>query len=227
MGHTGQIYGLQMKRLFLAALPALLISTPAFAEVDPKIHKLCIEAKDYAGCVRAMKGDSGARVINSQGADIAEGNKCTAGYAYIGGGNCQDVTCQYPSTPLGHDKLIAGLKDKDGKDVWKCKYDPWVYGAGNLRLSGAVTRATKDPNCPDGEPKLGFNNTCQTAAENWLPPAQAAAKAEREGPKCNFKLKKYDCSYDSYLEANPSMKQWAELNPDMAAKERIRLQSVD
>ena len=28
------------------------------AEVDPKIHKLCIEAKDYAGCVRAMKGDT-------------------------------------------------------------------------------------------------------------------------------------------------------------------------
>ena len=227
MSHNGQMYGFQMKRLLLAALPALLISTPAFAEVDPKTHKLCIEAKDYAGCVRAMKGDSGTRVINSQGADIAEGNKCTAGYAYIGGGNCQDVTCQYPSTPSGHDKLIAGLKDKDGKDVWKCKYDVWVYGAGNLRLSGAVTRATKDPNCPDGEPKLGFNNTCQTAAENWLPPAQAAAKAEQEGPKCNFKLKKYDCSYDSYLEANPSMKQWAELNPDMAAKERIRLQSVD
>ena len=25
--------------------------------VDPKIHKLCVEARDYLGCVKAMKGD--------------------------------------------------------------------------------------------------------------------------------------------------------------------------
>ena len=36
----------------------LAASLPAFAEVDSKIHKLCIEAKDYAGCVRAMKGSN-------------------------------------------------------------------------------------------------------------------------------------------------------------------------
>ena len=212
-----------------AVIGISLIEPPATKalEFDTEIHSLCIQAKDYAGCVRAMNGDTSNRVVNSQGADIAEGNRCTAGYAYIGGGNCQDVSCQYPSTPLGHDNLIAGLKDKIGKDIWKCKYDPWVYGAGNLRLSGAVTRATQDPKCPDGEPKLGFNNTCQTASKDWLPPAQAAAKAEREGPRCDFRLKKYGCSYDSYLDANPSMKQWAELNPEMAAKERVRLQSVD
>ena len=49
----------------------------ARAEVDAKTHKLCIEEKDYAGCVRAMKGDtssSNSRTITSQGADIAEGN---------------------------------------------------------------------------------------------------------------------------------------------------------
>ena len=40
------------------ALAVLLAANPAFAEVDPKIHKLCVEAKDYAGCVRAMKGDT-------------------------------------------------------------------------------------------------------------------------------------------------------------------------
>ena len=74
-------------RILLAPL-LLAVSLPAFAEVDSKIHKLCIEAKDYAGCVRAMKGDKmpTSRVINSQGADIAEGNQCPQGYAYLGGG---------------------------------------------------------------------------------------------------------------------------------------------
>ena len=37
-------------KILLAPL-LLAVSLPAFAEVDPKIHKLCIEAKDYAGCV--------------------------------------------------------------------------------------------------------------------------------------------------------------------------------
>ena len=204
-------------------------SIPALAEVDPKIHKLCIEAKDYAGCVRAMKGDtssSTSRTITSQGADIAEGNQCTAGYAYIGGGNCQDVSCRYPATDLGHDQLIAGKIDKDGNDVWGCKYN-WIYGAGELRLTGAVTRTTNNPDCPEGEPELGFNSTCQTAAKGWLSPKAVAAKAEKEGPKCNFKLQKYGCSFDAYLEANPPLKKWAELNPEMAAKERIKLQSID
>ena len=83
-----------MKRLSFLALPALLVSTSAMAEVDPKIHRLCIEAKDYAGCVRAMKGDTTTttiREIRSQGADIAEGNQCPAGFAYVGGGNCMEV----------------------------------------------------------------------------------------------------------------------------------------
>jgi hypothetical protein len=40
----------------LLALLLLDVSLPAFAEVDSKIHKLCIEVKDYAGYVRAIKG---------------------------------------------------------------------------------------------------------------------------------------------------------------------------
>ena len=41
----------------LLALLLLAVSLPAFAEVDSKIHKLCIEAKDYAGYVRAIKNE--------------------------------------------------------------------------------------------------------------------------------------------------------------------------
>ena len=41
----------------LLALLLLAVSLPAFAELDSKIHKLCIKATDYAGYVRAMKGE--------------------------------------------------------------------------------------------------------------------------------------------------------------------------
>lgn len=48
-----------MKKLLTLSLSlATITAVPAFAEVDSKIHKLCIEAKDYSGCVRSMKGES-------------------------------------------------------------------------------------------------------------------------------------------------------------------------
>lgn len=171
--------GKTLRRIDFHLLSALILvnafSGSALAQVEPKIHKLCIEAKDYAGCVRAMKGEStsppaSSRVINSQGADIAEGNQCPAGYAYLGGGNCQYVSCEYNSAgfnALGHDQLIAGKKDSAGKDIWGCKFSFW-HGSGVLRLSGAVTRASNNPQCPAGEPTIGFNSTCQTAPKNWL-----------------------------------------------------------
>lgn len=113
---TIQIYlVITMRSAVVFSFVALGLAAPfnARAQVDPGIHKLCVEAKDYAGCVKAMKGDTsptGGRVVNSQGADIAEGNQCTAGFAYTGGGNCQNVQCFYPSSDLGHDQLIAGKK---------------------------------------------------------------------------------------------------------------------
>ena len=85
----------------IASASIAIGAMPAVAEVDMRIHKLCIEAKDYAGCVRAMKGDTTTttiREIRSQGADIAEGNQCPAGFAYVGGGNCMEVKCKYSAS---------------------------------------------------------------------------------------------------------------------------------
>jgi len=164
---TKQVF--TMVWLLIAA--SFLIAAPALAQVDPKFHKLCLEAKDYSGCVRTMTGspEQSSRQITSQGADIAEGNQCTAGYAYIGGGNCQDVRCEYNSSgfnALGHDGLIAGKKDNTGKDVWGCKFNFWM-GSGVLRLTGGVTRTSNNKSCPAGEPQLGYNSTCQTASKDW------------------------------------------------------------
>ena len=213
----------------IASASIAIGAIPALAEVDAKTHKLCIEAKDYAGCVRAMTGkaDEPQKIIQIQSSD---GNQCPAGSAYVGGGNCQQVNCEYTTAgairALGHDQIIAGKKDASGKDVWGCPFKIFL-GRGRLRLTGAVLRTTNNSSCPQGEPELGFNSTCQTASSDWISPAEAEEKAKREGPQCNFKLKKYGCSYDTYLEANPSMKKWAELNPEMATKERIKLQSID
>ena len=41
-----------MKRLLLLLLAALALPTAAQAEISDKIHKLCLDARDYSGCVR-------------------------------------------------------------------------------------------------------------------------------------------------------------------------------
>lgn len=38
-------------RKLLIHTAAFLLALPAMAQVEPKIHKLCSEAKDYAGCI--------------------------------------------------------------------------------------------------------------------------------------------------------------------------------
>ena len=47
------------------ALATLLVAGPAFASTDPKIHKLCLEARDYAGCVKSMTAPPPKQKTNS------------------------------------------------------------------------------------------------------------------------------------------------------------------
>jgi hypothetical protein len=146
----------------------LIASTPPSPiNVSPEIHKLCLEARDYSGCVQSQTGKvttpgiEPKSIIINEGPSIAAGNSCPEGYAYTGGGYCKRVKCEYNSAgfnPLGHDKLVAG------KSKWGCKYSFW-YGAGVMRLEDGALRTTNNPNCPPSEPQLGWNNTCETATQ--------------------------------------------------------------
>ena len=53
--------------------------------------------------------------------------------------------------------------------------------------------------------------------------------AEREriaNLECGNVLKAYECNWNKYLDANPSVKAWAEKFPDMAEKERMKQGAV-
>ena len=44
-----------MKRLLLPLLAALALPTAVEANIDPKVHKICKDVRDYMGCVKANK----------------------------------------------------------------------------------------------------------------------------------------------------------------------------
>ncbi|WP_041374743.1 hypothetical protein [Prochlorococcus marinus] len=105
------------------------------AGVDPAIHKLCSDVKDYSGCVESQSRSIKKTLQND---DVL--NKCKQGYAYVGDGNCQQVTCvnaQGWGMANQDEPLIAGTSN------WKCKSKlviGWMNsGRGQLRL-GAVAR---------------------------------------------------------------------------------------
>ncbi|WP_156797937.1 hypothetical protein [Synechococcus sp. CB0205] len=191
---------------------SVLLSFPALADVPKEVHKLCIEAKDYLGCVKAM--------TTEQSATSEIGNKCQTQFAYIGDGNCQRVGCRYGWWLTGsgvNNQIVAGKSD------WKCprQFRNGVFLTGSLILE-EVAAVGYDKNCPPVEPTIGWNSSCETAPKNWR--QIEAEKAEAIKPKCDSRLHKYNCNYEAYLDANPAMQKWAELNPELSAKEQVKLE---
>lgn len=58
-------------------------------------------------------------------------------------------------------------------------------------------------------------------------PPSRRPKREALVPTCKPPLATYQCNWSQYLEANPSVKAWAEANPVPAEKEKIRLGATD
>lgn len=57
--------------------------------------------------------------------------------------------------------------------------------------------------------------------------AEAAEKARIASLDCARALKAYNCSWNSYLAANPSLQAWAKKHPQMVPAEKTRLGAVD
>ncbi len=89
---------------------------------------------------------------------------------------------------------------------------------------------TPEPNQPEVVKKI--INTIITKYREKVPERyrvveQQITKPVPIKPNCGRVLHEYDCSYNKYLEANPGTKVWADANPALVTKERIKLRSVD
>ncbi len=142
-----------MKRFLIPLLGFLILPTAVNANVDPKVHKMCIEAKDYLGCIKAMTGtgnDSEENITVDLDKIRTTGNSCPDGFAYKGAGYCQEVKCLSYGK---HDPRLAG------KGL-TCLSRP-VFGRYTMHFSGTTLRATTTERCPAVEPEIGRSNSCQ------------------------------------------------------------------
>ena len=139
--------GYLMRRLLFAPLIFTLLS-PVQAGIDPEVHELCLRATDYRGCVAAQSGETPElRVI--EGKTEITGNRCPFKYVYVGGGQCQNLTCNMKAW----NKNLAHLY---GRGV--CIKT--LFGEQSIQLGDVTAKATFDPKCPDKEPYMLENSSC-------------------------------------------------------------------
>lgn len=110
-----------------------------------------------------------------------------------------------------------------------------------LRSMKGDIEAVIDSNCPEG---VQWNPSEQTGSQGpmnnpndprycdwnpWLPSCKDSLSKplQIQASNCDKTIKKYDCSYVKYLDANPSIEKWAKANPAMAKKEAVRLGAID
>ena len=144
-------------KLQAVLLSTLFLSTPAFAASEPEFHDLCLEAKDYAGCVRAMTTDVTAPQVqiidqtNRLGVRQEMGNACPSGMAYAGNGSCRNIVC-YRGGIFGSNAEGLGGKGH------KCPR----YGFTRLTMAwgNSYMPAVNNPNCPQREPSIGSLSSC-------------------------------------------------------------------
>jgi len=152
-----------MRSTFVCTLTSFLFASfipiPVRADVPDSVHKLCIDAKDYAGCVRAHTMGTPERITIDQGLSTNEGNSCPHAYGYRGGGNCTEVICYGKGLWLigeSNDQSLAGKE-------WSCK-GGFPGSGGVLRWGDNTLRASFDPKCPSIPFEIGWNSTCSQSA---------------------------------------------------------------
>ena len=133
-----------------------LIPTAVNANVDPKVAEFCLKAADFAGCVKTMTTKStdipSMRLI--EGAKELSGNSCPSGFAYSGAGMCREVISKFTGVlNIRHVALLsAGYAARDHG----------FLGGSDELIFGQSTKAVFDPKCPDKEPFLYRNSSCES-----------------------------------------------------------------
>ena len=114
---------------------------------------MCVQAKDYIGCVKAQTTKSSeiptVRVI--EGKTEISGNSCPNGFRYANAGICREVVRNNLHTIFTPDAI----------GLWRANWGPRPKGSFFYVLGGEITKSVYDPKCPDREPIIYTQSSCQ------------------------------------------------------------------
>ena len=181
-------------KLFTTIAAFSLVAAPVQASVNSKHHELCKEAKDYAGCIRAMTSDvteqSAIKIDQTSRPGLLSemGNQCPAGYAYSGAGRCRQVLCM----PMGifgkNEPQLAGK----GHHCRGRNLDYGILGGrASLRWGNNYINASNNPSCPQNEPRIGHLSSCSVSRMKEL--------LGSEQPSSTSDLDDWDSSPSDYV----------------------------
>ena len=129
-----------------SSICATLIVVPVNAQINTTVHNLCVNVKDYSGCVRSNTSGVPSRIVVDQGISTNEGNSCPHGFAYRGGGNCTEVTCYGKGMWIfgeSNDSSLAGTPSASKDDASPTRPVPPTRGLNGAEQCVVTTRRSK------------------------------------------------------------------------------------
>lgn len=103
-----------MKRVFFFSA-LICLALPADAQVDPKTHKLCLDARDYMGCVKAMEDSKIKEATTKSGYSIDDPARPILGHQKTGGLHEGEVEVEYGFTYFPQSVRQLKIRERYGR----------------------------------------------------------------------------------------------------------------
>ena len=99
--------------LFVPLLGSLVLH--ASAQVDPKTHKLCLDARDYLGCVKAMEGSKLEEALAESGNSLENSSQTILNPQKTGGLQNGEVEVEYGFTYFPQSVRQLRIRERYGR----------------------------------------------------------------------------------------------------------------
>ena len=99
--------------LFVPLLGSLVL--PTSAQVDPKTHKLCLDARDYLGCVKAMEGSKIEEASTESVNSVENSSRPTVDQKKTGGLQQGEVEVEYGFTYFPQSVRQLKIRERYGR----------------------------------------------------------------------------------------------------------------
>lgn len=234
MGQTGQRYGMPMKKLLL--LPLLLVLAASDAKADLGGADITGSSGDTT-TGRSYKarcgGDKKKCIVSFEEEKLVVNGK---------GGIYRDQFINVTRTRACTQRaLLLPFVTSCFENQYDIDFTITYNNNEGSRRSALISFMPRYLSTGATDRAREFERDLQVWVEDVLRPIgpsiqiqgpQAQPPSRRPRPTqqasiCKAPLSDYDCDWEKYLDANPNIKAWAEGNPAMATKEKIRLGVAD